>query len=508
MSHKIVYIPLDERPCNDEYPLRLFAGMDDIAVTAPPKTMLGHKKTPANVDSIRRFVLANIGDADALVASTEMLVYGGLLPSRIYPITGTTPDVEAYTRFIKQLKASIPGLRIYLSNLIMRTPRYNSSDEEPDYYGQYGESIFTMAWLQDKEKRQGLTSTEKVKLAGLTVQVPPEYVADYAGRRERNLAINLANIDLVAKGAIDYLVIPQDDSAEYGYTAHDQAIIYPAIKKKRLQTKIAVYPGADESGYSLLARAVQTIRQHQLRVFPVYASSLGKLAIPLYEDRPLCITAESHILASGCQLVAAPQEADIILGVNTPGKQMIEAFDQLNRPAVTYDTFRNLRSFVTELAYYQKKKVPIAVADSAYANGGDLELLSLLDTTGLLPRLAAYRGWNTDGNTLGSAIATAVILHGSKTADKQKELWSCILDDGIYQPLVRKETTEEYLPTVGANYFDLGSQADQIAQLVSRQIVTQAQEYVPKMAEMQRDTQYKITFPWNRMFEIFVKSIA
>ncbi|WP_146128286.1 DUF4127 family protein [Lactiplantibacillus pentosus] len=38
---KIVFIPLDERPCNLEYPLRLFKNRDDITVVCPPKSILG-----------------------------------------------------------------------------------------------------------------------------------------------------------------------------------------------------------------------------------------------------------------------------------------------------------------------------------------------------------------------------------------------------------------------------------------------------------------------------------
>ncbi len=41
---KIVFIPLDERPCNLEYPLRLFKNRDDITVVCPPKSILGKKR--------------------------------------------------------------------------------------------------------------------------------------------------------------------------------------------------------------------------------------------------------------------------------------------------------------------------------------------------------------------------------------------------------------------------------------------------------------------------------
>lgn len=40
---KIVFVPLDERPCNLEYPQRL-AEMTDLELAAPPMSILGRKK--------------------------------------------------------------------------------------------------------------------------------------------------------------------------------------------------------------------------------------------------------------------------------------------------------------------------------------------------------------------------------------------------------------------------------------------------------------------------------
>ena len=47
----------------------------------------------------------------------------------------------------------------------MRTPRYNSSDEEPGYYEEeYGERIFRFGWLNDKKDREGLLPDEKARI--------------------------------------------------------------------------------------------------------------------------------------------------------------------------------------------------------------------------------------------------------------------------------------------------------------------------------------------------------
>ncbi len=53
--------------------------------------------------------------------------------------------------------------------------------------------------------------------------------------------------------------------------------------------------------------------------------------------------------------------------------------------------------------------MPIALADVAFVNGADLFLGRQLIQTGLAPRLLAYAGWNTAGNTLGTVLAHAVL---------------------------------------------------------------------------------------------------
>lgn len=104
----------------------------------------------------------------------------------------------------------------------MRTPKYNSSDEEPDYYEVYGERIFRFGWLSDKANRENLMESEQQELEALQKELPQEVISDYETRRHFNVNANLTNIQLVKEGIIDFLSIPQDDSAPYGYTAIDQ----------------------------------------------------------------------------------------------------------------------------------------------------------------------------------------------------------------------------------------------------------------------------------------------
>ena len=53
----IILLPLDERPCNFDFPSKIFNG-EKYTIIRPEH--LGQKKTPAPYEFIRDFLLANI----------------------------------------------------------------------------------------------------------------------------------------------------------------------------------------------------------------------------------------------------------------------------------------------------------------------------------------------------------------------------------------------------------------------------------------------------------------
>ena len=283
----------------------------------------------------------------------------------------------------------------------MRCPSYSSSDEEPDYYDEYGAEIFRRKYLQDKQHRHGLDGEESARLASLLDAVPPGVLSDFEQRRGFNSSVNMAVAELVKDQVIDFLVIPQDDSSPYGYTALDQKKVLAYIEQQDLSFDIAIYPGADEVGVTLLGRAFNEYNSTVPKVFPFYASTLGPQIIPLYEDRPMNESVKSHIRAVGGCWCDNSQEADLILAINAPGKIMQEAAQQGNKD-LTYSSGRNLQDFALRIRDYLAAGKKVVVADSAFANGGDLELIRFLNKLGVLGKLASYKGWNTNCNTLGT----------------------------------------------------------------------------------------------------------
>lgn len=496
---KIVYIPLDERPCNYEYPLNMVQQVPQVICKTLPKEMLGYKKNAADTTESWAFIKKEVKDTNYLILSTEMVVYGGLLPSRIHELTPESKTT--YMEKMRQLKIDQPQLKIFVSNLIMRTPRYNSNDEEPDYYGKFGERIFRYGWLKD-QKNRGVVS-EKEELQRLENEIPQEVIKDYENRRAFNVAINLANIELVEEGVIDFLAIPQDDSAPYGYTAMDQAQVYGQIERKNLKEKIMVYPGADEVGFTLLARAYNEYKKRVPKVYVNYASTLGPTIVPMYEDRIINESLKAHVIACGMALTQNRTEADYYLAYNTPGKVMQESWDQRNQKDITYDTYRHLLTFIQQISQALAEDMKVGICDSAFANGGDLELIAMLDKQKILKKVSVYKGWNTNCNSLGSTLASLCFVDETANIEKiRNNLLSNLFEDVFYQSIIRMNLTESMLGTIGTDYFDLKDQSQKVIEEVRQEMLTLSKRYLTHTIATDALIFTKLASPWNRMFEI------
>lgn len=432
---KVLLLPLDSRPCCHELPRMVVESRPDIELVVPPVELLGRGRTPAPHDELRSFLLGHVAGCDYLVASVDMLVYGGLLPSRIHEMG----EEEATGRLalIEELRRLEPALKVYAFSCVTRAAAYDSDAAEPRYCATYGRALFRRAWLLDREVREGLDDEERRELEAISI--PGEMLADYERRRETNLAVNLACLDYLERGLIDELVIPQDDSNPYGYTARDQARVAAAVRERRLGLRVMCYPGADEVAMTLIARADCDARGASPRVYPLFSSVLGPQIVPSYEDRPMAESLRLHVAACGARLAQSVDEADFVLAVNAPGKVMQEASTPVGRRDVSYATYRSAPAFARTVAGLLAEGREVALCDSAFANGGDAELVGYLDELGALGSLRAYAGWNTNCNSLGTTLAQAIV-----GPHDQRALVARVLDDVFYQADVRQRLVREW----------------------------------------------------------------
>lgn len=493
---KIVLLPLDERPCNYIYPQNMFNN-DDIHITVPDMSIMGNKKTPGDHEKIVEFLLEETKDAYGLVLSVDTLLYGGILPSRLHYFT--EEELKERLSVIRKIRENNPDLIIYAFNLIMRCPQYSSSDEEPDYYEYCGLEIFKYGYYNHK-KELGVITDEEQK-AFDSMQVPEKEVQDFLHRRETNCALNIAALDLVEEKIIDFLIIPQDDSSEFGWTAIDQRKISKIISKKNLQLSVYMYPGADEVANTLLSKMVLKIEKKRPLFYVKYNSVSAPRTIPFLEDRYLDLTVNYQILAAGGLITQNLSEADIVLCVNANGISMMEKSTLDHECDRGMTTFRNMPEFMEFMDYCVNdlhKKV--AVADVATINGSDYELIAMMQQKDLLLKVASYAGWNTSSNTLGTCIPHAVVnyLYGNTKAHYDF-LVSRYIEDFAYMTCVRAKVLAT-LEARGMNYFSVDGQRGVVAQEVKAEIEAFIPEYLQSIQD--HYVIHDCYMPWSRMFEV------
>ena len=486
---KIVYIPLDERPCNYAFAQQIAAGTP-VQLAVPDMEMLGDKKIPANIEAVAEFLKRECADAHACVLSLDMLLYGGIIPSRLHYL----PESELLGRLemVRQLKRDNPALKIFAFALIMRCPGYSSADEEPDYYELCGREIFLTGQVKHKQALGILSGEEAEDLLRSYAERTGPYLADFEKRRQLNRNI-LEKILTEYRDCFEVLVIPQDDSSTYGYTTVDREHLKRIVARTG-RGEVSMYPGADEVGMSLLANAACTLMGRQPGVKLVYAHEDAPGMVPLYEDRPVGKTIPVLLQASGCRVTEA--DPDITLYLNYPAKAPVEVWQE---PSEGY-AMRDLPGFCDRIAGDVAAGKLAAVADCAYCNGGDAQFVQMLSERIPLTELAAYAGWNTSSNTLGTVACQAVFawLFG------KSDMLSLFTAQPLYEDVgycghVRREVTALIEP-MGFGYFDAGEADGEVAALVRQRLDVYMEKLLPGIAANYAIDRCRM--PWRRMFEV------
>lgn len=160
---------------------------------------------------------------------------------------------------------------------------------------------------------------------------------------------------------------------------------------------------------------------------------------------------------------------------------------------------RNIDEMFELLKYCIREKKIVTIADNAYANGGDLGIVKILNNNQLLMLVDGYAGWNTSANTLGTAIAEGVdsYLYG-RSKGHQKFLAERYVEDAGYCSVVRKSVTEK-LPE-SMNYFDVREPDGMVAGMVKEALEQFVRESLSSEADSLKVK--KVKMPWSRMFEV------
>jgi hypothetical protein len=199
-------------------------------------------------------------------------------------------------------------------------------------------------------------------------------------------------------------------------------------------------------------------------------------------------------------VVTEPENADLALVVSAPREATSDNQDNI----ITNDTAQIVQGLID-------RDLPVAVADVARANGADLALMEELNIMGLLPGLAGYAGWNTAGNSIGTALAQGSIYAGllelGLLDEKQQQLHErCLLtryvDDWGYQAVVRAELMKIH---------DLTTTTP-LDPALEQQLAKEAGRMLKGFAAQNLEPSFGkvvpvegVTFPWLRLFEVEFK---
>lgn len=424
---RMLLVPLDDRPPCLQFPT-LLAAVADTALVTPPREQLGRFTTPGDADAITAWLDAqDLSRIDAAMVSIDMLAYGGLVASRVHAV----PEATARRRLgaLERLRRRRPDLPIYGSSVIMRlAPTADARNEA------WRASLARWAEIAPAAATDAGAAAERRRLETV---IPAGALADYRQARARNLAINLAAIDLVRRGVIDFLILSQDDAKPQGVHVADRERLLRERRASSLEPRIAVQPGADEVSMLLLARAL--LRRYRVApsVTVEYVRPSAATRVMPYEDRPLADTVRAHIAAAGGRL--ARGRGDLHLIVYASRHEEGAAADAVDRVA------RAVRG---------PARVIVADVDPrGDVQGGDPRFTEGLVERGLLVPLAGYASWNTAGNTLGTALPHGLVFElaaerlargdasrAARIAGAQAAfLLHRLVDDYAYHSIVRVE---------------------------------------------------------------------
>lgn len=487
---KIGLIPLDERPVNTRYPhiLAAIAGADCVL---PPDEVLSHFREPAQSDSLIDWLTQTGGECDALIVSCEMLGYGSLIQSRVShePASAMINRLEK----LRTLKARNPNLRIFGFNLITRISRANDSTEEPLYWAEHGANLYRYSQLLDQAEQGQPVQDE---LNSLRASLPAEHIRDFLGRRLRNHTVNLAALQLLADGVFDLLVMSSDDTSPYGLGSREKGWISEWIKRLKIGDRLLMYPGADEVGSILVARAINERTRRWPRFEVAYAVPGGEDITAAFEDSAVRVTVERQIRAAGGTIVNT--DGDIKLMVNPPRSP------DMDWPMPYHETEQrerlpHLQAAIQKMRTWADSDKIIAVADVAHANGADNLWVDLMRQAGLLTHITAYSAWNTAGNSLGTTIAHASLASLFKRdSQAQKQfLAHRLIEDWLYQGMVRTEAMEWLQSRYGT--FNLSAEMVEPATHWIEQHLSNA---ATGMNMGFRIKPGSLRLPWKRTFEI------
>ena len=369
---RILLIPLDSRPAAGQFAQKI-AAIADVEVKMPSYEYLGRFTNPGNVNQIFKWLESqDLTNVSAIIASADMLAYGGLIASRENNVD-TRTAVSRLRRLLTLKKQAPKGIKLYVFSSTMRLTPTATKETAP-----YRVNLARYEETKDKYARLGDPSLLPL-LGRLKKLVPKDIMDRYQKTRQRNHDVQQALLRMSVAPEFDYLVMGQDDARPTGPQRLENIKLRQLAKALGLDAKVFFCEGIDQHANILVSRALLESKNWKPRVRVVYSDDAGRNKLADYETKS----------------IEASLEYDYSLYLNTPD----------HRPGPFAD-------FLERLKLETDQGLPVAVADINFGRDGtpDPELYKSIMNNPNSMNLLSFAGWNTAGNTMGTAIPAANVF--------------------------------------------------------------------------------------------------
>lgn len=489
---QFVLIPLDNRPVTYQFP-QIICRVAGVPALVPPFELLGSLTAPSRPGGLSEWLgeMIKTRSPDRVFACLDSLIYGGLINSR----RGDESESDILNRMKevsgwKKLNAKPPI--IFAQASIMRVSDNYDNTEEKKYWSRYGREIFQ--WSELLHKNSAGMKVPPTALALAESRIEASVREDYLKTRRRNFKANNRLLEHLSKNEIDFLVFSQDDSGEYGLNVLEQDKLMKSALSMGIARKVMSYPGSDETLMTLIARALLESGSRRPTASLSFSSEYGSRTPSNYEGQTIGETVEKQTHAIGLMI---SNDADAKLDFQI----VVHCLEHHQGDHIQLPGHGDMRSMNSAesvkrcLDILEKATVPVILCDVAYSNGADpLLVAELFKRPNLLKKLWAYAGWNTTGNTIGSALALGVARWYSEmnghTEQREKAFQEALFirfaDDWAYQTKVRSMLNGQAVPD--------GKLAELMRPFMG-EIGTASGWQVPAV---------RVSLPWQRTFEIEV----
>lgn len=485
----------------------MIGAMAGVETRMPPYEMLGRFTKPGSPEAIFSWLESqDLTNVRAIIASADMLAYGGLIASRE---EGATVD-QAYNRLrrlIRFKRANPKGPKLYVFASTMRlTPTATRAAAA------WRLNLAKYEEMKDRWERLRDPALPAI-LAGLRAKVPAVQILRYEKIRARNFEVQRRLLKLAIGPEIDYMIYGQDDAKPDGPHIQENARHKALVEALKLDKKVFFCEGIDQHANVLMSRALLApddggAAAWTPKVRVVYSDELGKSRFAMYESKTIEASLADQMEVSGAKLAVGDEPYDYTLYLNVP-KRRDETFE----------------TFLTDLKSDVDQGFPVAVADIDFRADGtsDRALYDAVIENGRAMRLLSYAGWNTAGNTMGTAIPAANVYLWSRRfgtdalareVAQREFLLHRLVDDSEFHRYTRPEAYRMLDALQGSRDEVYGSAYEAVNNFVRSDLTSRIEEVFATQFKDRRffagTGQYvfhelgpvRVHLPWPRAYEV------